>query len=297
MRAERPDASTGKMARLFRVRIEAGERAIASALLFEAGFGGIVEEPEVLNSEGLQTRALSSRVVLCVGMDDVQACAAAETRFGELCRNAELAVETWHELLSDDWRTGWIEHLEPVRLCERLTLVPHAPGGTREPDTIYLEPALAFGFGEHATTRLAAEWLLECVAAKRVLDVGTGTGVLALVAAWAGARHVTGVDIDPASVRAAEVNATLNDLHRVCEFSLAQLGELPRDFDVVIANIDALTLAALSEQMCARLSAGGKLALTGVLVEQAEEVTHAFRHQGLALHVHAEADGWALLST
>jgi ribosomal protein L11 methyltransferase len=93
------------------------------------------------------------------------------------------------------------------------------------------------------------------------------------------------------------VNATLNDLHRVCDFSLAQLVELPRDFDVVIANIDALTLAALSGQMCARLSAGGKLALTGVLIEQAAEVTHAFQHQGLSLHVHAEADGWALLST
>jgi ribosomal protein L11 methyltransferase len=230
-------------------------------------------------------------------MDDVEACVDAEARFASLCRKEGLEVEVWHEMLRDDWRTGWIEHLEPVQLGERLTLVPRAPGEKREPNTLYLQPALAFGFGEHPTTCLAAEWLMETAPASRVLDVGTGTGVLALIAAWAGAAHVSGVDIDATSVRAAEVNATLNCLPSVCEFSLAQLEELPRDFDVVIANIDALTLAALAEQMCARLSPGGKMALTGVLLEQAAAVTQAFAQRGLPLHVHAEADGWALLST
>jgi ribosomal protein L11 methyltransferase len=121
--------------------------------------------------------------------------------------------------------------------------------------------------------------------------------VLALAAAYFGAHHVTAVDIDPASVEAAKRNAFNNDLHTRCDFSTAQLGKLAPDFDVAVANIDALTLRGMAPELCARVGSGGSIGITGVLGEQQHEVSVAFGACGVPL-IPIDAEGeWVLLGT
>jgi ribosomal protein L11 methyltransferase len=105
-----------------------------------------------------------------------------------------------------------------------------------------------------------------------------------------------GIDIDLPSVQAATENATLNGFGGVCQFSAAQLSELDRNFDVLVANIDARTLAALAPELCARVSPGAPIALTGVLLEQAPAVQRAFEAQGCRLEQATSEDDWCLLS-
>jgi ribosomal protein L11 methyltransferase len=269
------------MAKLVRVRVRADHAERAAALLFELGFDSLVEESR------------RDGVVLSASAD-----AGLDERLEQLrSASAEqhLATDVWVEELNDDWQTAWIAALEPVQLTPGVKLVPREPeADTIEQGAIYLKPALAFGYGDHATTRMAAAWLAEHCAAKTLLDVGTGTGVLCLVAARLGAAQAHGIDIDAASVDAAQANALLNDVSQICSFATTPLGDVRSTFDVVVANIDAVTLAQLARDIC-RVSTG-RIALTGILEEQRESVCVAFREAGRELSHSATEGDWVLLS-
>jgi ribosomal protein L11 methyltransferase len=184
------------------------------------------------------------------------------------------------------WATEWTHDLTPVRISRSLTLLPTnwagpVPGGGR---ALLLEPTMAFGFGEHPTTRLAARAVERaCRARKRpaVLDVGTGSGILSIVAAASGAGRATGVDVDEGCIAAARHNAALNAFGGVCRFSLTPVARLRSRFDVVVANIDATTLIALAPVLVRSVRAGGELVLTGILAEQSAEVAGCYRSLGM----------------
>jgi ribosomal protein L11 methyltransferase len=146
---------------------------------------------------------------------------------------------------------------------------------------VVVEPKMAFGTGDHPTTALCLEAVDTFLAAHpgaSVLDVGTGTGVLAFAAAKLGAGRTVGVDTDPHSVELAREGALENGVPRV-ELSDAPLERLSGRFDLVLANILANTLVALAPALAART--GTRLVLSGVLVSQAEQVTAAFLAEGL----------------
>jgi ribosomal protein L11 methyltransferase len=201
--------------------------------------------------------------------------------------------------LSDEWRLKWTEHLVPVALTAQIRLVPVAASVRyrTEPQLgeLYLETGLVFGFGEHPTTRMAARFLEEVASDQSVLDFGTGSGVLALVAERGGAQLVLGIDNDDESVRLAQRNAERNAATR-CQFALTPLEEVEQSFDVVIANVDAVTLSRLASHVCSRLRVGGQLGLTGVLEEQQSVLVSAYAAQGVALKAHASEDDWVLLT-
>lgn len=199
--------------------------------------------------------------------------------------------------LESDWERSWVEHLEPVQITDRLRLVPlNQRVGAWQPEAsaIYLEAGLVFGFGEHPTTCMAARWLERVAPGADVLDFGTGTGVLAFVAERAGAKRVVGLDIDPASVAAAERNARRNQL-TCCEFTIAPLSALKTDFAVVVANVDAATLAHCAPELRRCLRRGSQLALTGVIEEQVDAVVGAYALIGVDLRVAETVDDWVLL--
>jgi ribosomal protein L11 methyltransferase len=201
---------------------------------------------------------------------------------------------TW---LTDDWRLSWVSHLEEIQLTPRLRLVPLPDVGVvraPSPDVLYLEAGLVFGFGEHPTTRMAARWVEAHASQATLLDVGTGTGILALVAARAGASAVLGLDIDPASVASAQANAARNAVAG-CEFSCLPVQHLERDFAVVVANVDAATLSHLSASLVRCVRTGGVLALTGVLLEQAEQVVRSYAAHSFVLEVVEQEADWVLL--
>lgn len=203
-------------------------------------------------------------------------------------------------LVDPSWAVSWTAYLDPVQLTSTLRIVPSAvPAEGRAPGTLHLEPAFAFGFGDHASTRLAASWLERRCAGRpgaSVLDVGTGTGILALIAAVAGAGRVLGVDTSEAALAAARHNASQNGLAERCSFASTPLSEIVDGFDLVVANIEAGVLHELAPLIVARLAAGAELALAGFIAEQVPGVIERFAACGMPLEPIATEDDWLLCS-
>ena len=192
---------------------------------------------------------------------------------------------------------GWFNRNRPVSVGEQLAVCfPWAEADA--PAVIEIDPGGAFGAGTHPSTRLLAEWLTrQVLGGERVLDVGCGSGVLALVAARLGAAEAVGIDIEPAAVAAAQANARRNGLERVATFSTspavaAELGA----FDLVVANITADVLMALAADIAARVVPGGRLALSGISAAQTSTVAAAYRPHGIELTGPVRLDDWVSLA-
>lgn len=201
------------------------------------------------------------------------------------------------DLLPDtDWAFAWMAHYRPFEvtpglwICPTWMTPPHP-----EALTILLDPGLAFGTGEHPTTALCLEWLLgQDLVGKTVLDYGCGSGILAIAALKRGAAEAIGVDIDPQALAVARENAARNDVSDRFRTLLPE--ELPAGYqaDVVIANILANALVALAPRLLSATKPDGRLALSGVLQEQAEEVGVVYA-PGFALTMRERA-AWVLLA-
>lgn len=194
----------------------------------------------------------------------------------------------------EDWVQLTQAQFEPICISKRLWIVPswHEPPDP-EAITLVLDPGMAFGTGSHPTTRLCLEWLERTITpGVSVLDYGCGSGILAIAAARFGAAEVLGVDIDAQAVTIARDNARRN---RVRAHFTDSANALQGQFDIVIANILSNPLKALAPALCAHVRPGGMLALSGILVEQAEELIAAYS-PWLPLTVAAESEGWVCLA-
>lgn len=182
-----------------------------------------------------------------------------------------------------DWSTHWRHHFEPLPFGpsnDRLWIVPSwltPPHGARR--VLRIDPSSAFGTGLHPTTALCLDWVLESQPVG-LLDVGTGTGVLALAASLAGAKSVVGIDNDPEAVRVALENRELNEAFTVA-FSETPVSDVKERFPAVVANILAGPLVDLAPALAARVAPGGTLVLSGLLPAQADEVVMAYEAEGL----------------
>jgi len=193
---------------------------------------------------------------------------------------------------------NWVQltqsQFDPIRVSERLWIVPswhQAP----DPDAIVLvlDPGMAFGTGSHPTTRLCLEWLERSVVPGiSILDYGCGSGILAIAAAKLGAREVLGVDIDLQAVSAAISNAERNEVSAHFDDSAK---EIKGQFDIVVANILSNPLKALAPAICAHVAPGGRLALSGILAEQTEDLISAYAPY-IALQVADTREGWVCLT-
>ena len=193
---------------------------------------------------------------------------------------------------------NWVQltqsQFDPIRVSGRLWIVPSwhvAP----DPEAIVLvlDPGMAFGTGSHPTTRLCLEWLERTVSTDiSILDYGCGSGILAIAAAKLGAKEVLGVDIDLQAVSAAKSNAELNTVSARFEDSTK---EIKGQFDIVVANILSNPLKALAPAICAHVRPGGRLALSGILTEQSDDLIEAYSPY-VALSVADSRDGWVCLA-
>lgn len=172
------------------------------------------------------------------------------------------------DLAEEDWTPYWRETLAAVAVTPKVALVPAWDrGGPRAPVTLRVDPGMAFGAGDHPTTRLCLR-LLEGLAdagglPPRLLDVGTGTGVLALAAASLGARAVDALDIDPFGFAACRRNARLNRLGSAVRPVLRSLDLWPGTYPLVAANIVAGQLGALAPLLGDGVEPRGRLLLSG----------------------------------
>jgi ribosomal protein L11 methyltransferase len=199
----------------------------------------------------------------------------------------EVTVKT---LEGEDWAHTWKRFFKPTEVAKGVVVKPTWEAYTPKGDELIIEldPGLAFGTGQHNTTRLCIDAIRrfasheELMGARRIshnaLDVGTGSGILAILAAKVGIPRVVAIDNDPIAVEVAQENVDLNkvDAHvTVLETPLEQLDET---FDLVIANILAETLIDMREALMARLNVGGYLILSGILRNKASDVRVAYMH-------------------
>ena len=203
-----------------------------------------------------------------------------------------------------DWVKSSLEDLVPVPAGRFVVHGSHdrdrvAPNKL----AIEIEAALAFGTGHHGTTRgclLLLDHVLKSTRPRRVLDLGTGTGVLGIAAAKALHRAVLASDIDPASVKVAAENALLNEVGhnvrviRATGFAAADFGRCG-PFDLVLANILANPLRQLAGPMTRHLAPGGRVILSGLLTHQVPAVIAAYRARGLVPLKHMRIEGWSSL--
>nr|WP_288256337.1 50S ribosomal protein L11 methyltransferase [uncultured Pseudomonas sp.] len=196
-----------------------------------------------------------------------------------------------------DWERSWMDGFQPMRFGQRLWIVPswHA---APQPDAVnlLLDPGLAFGTGTHPTTALCLEWLdSQNLDNCSVLDFGCGSGILAIAALLLGAPQAAGTDIDPQALEASRDNASRNGIDPA-RFPVYLPADLPQQpADVVVANILAGPLVSLAPQITALVKGGGRLALSGILAEQAEEVRAAYA-SAFDLDPTAIKDGWVRIS-
>jgi ribosomal protein L11 methyltransferase len=222
-----------------------------------------------------------------------------------LAAGGEIAQRiTFDTVEAKDWVKASLEDLVPVH-AGRFIVHGHHDRARVPPNKlgIEIEAALAFGTGHHGTTRgclLLLDRVLRSRSPKRVLDLGTGTGVLAIAAAKALRRRLLASDIDPVSVRVARQNAGLNGVGNLVEairatgFSAPQFA--PRGpFDLVLANILANPLRQMATPMASHLAPSALLILSGLLPHQAQGVIASYRARGLILRRHLRIDGWSSL--
>jgi ribosomal protein L11 methyltransferase len=207
-------------------------------------------------------------------------------------RVADLGLTgAWEEIPDQDWHARWREGLTPVR-AGRWTVTPswHATGADTE---LVIDPGQAFGTGHHETTVTCLEALDDLpLAGRRLLDLGTGTAILAIAAARRGA-DVVAVDLDPLAVHAAQENAERNGVR--LDVRLGGIGTVDGErFDVVVANLDSATLTGLAPGLAALLSAGGHLIASGVGNARASHVVDALRNAGLNVSA-TTGHEWSLL--
>lgn len=196
---------------------------------------------------------------------------------------------TWAEVPDEDWSQAWRAGLERVTVGA-LSISP--PWLAHEGD-IVIEPGQAFGTGHHETTTACITALQELDLREcSVLDVGTGSGVLAICARRLGAGPVLAVDTDPEAVAAARANAATNAA--AVEVRLGSLAAAPGSYDVVVANLDTATVCALAVDLAGRLGVSGTLVVSGISLERAREAEQALADQGLVCRTRL-GRAWALL--
>lgn len=177
----------------------------------------------------------------------------------------------------------------------RFTIIPH--GHAASADAIVIADGAAFGTGLHPTTALCLEILDECESMPaRMLDVGTGSGILALAALRRGVERATGLDIDPAALAAAGANARLNGIESRLELLRGGPEGVSGSWPLVMANIRAADVMELAPILVQRIERGGQLVLSGIAQAIAPDVERVYRRLGMTLPIVIERGGWVALA-
>ncbi len=269
------------------------EAGALSASIEDADAGTPAETPQFGEPGSITTPGWERSRIIAL-LEKTANVADFVSKCAESCGiSSELSFMT-EDVAEQNWVQLTQSQFDPIRVSERLWIVPswhQAP----DPDALVLvlDPGMAFGTGSHPTTRLCLEWLERSVTPGiSVLDYGCGSGILAIAAAKLGASEVLGVDIDHQAVNAANNNAKRNEVSTRFDDSAR---EIKGQFDIVVANILSNPLKALAPAICAHVRPGGRLALSGILVEQAEELISIYGGY-LPLTVADTREGWVCLA-
>jgi ribosomal protein L11 methyltransferase len=265
----------------------------AEDLLHESGSTGLeVRDREAPPMPGVRGPAPGEAIVVAY-FDDRETAEAAQAELAEALPAARLLLE---EKQQEDWSNAWKALIKSVQVG-RLWVGPpwEADSAPKDKVRLVIEPKMAFGTGDHPTTSLclaAVDTYMAAHPGVDVLDVGTGTGVLAIAAKKLGAGRVVGTDNDPMSVELARENAESNGTPEV-ELSGKELTQVTGTFELVVANILANTLIELAPLIVPKVK--DKLVLAGVLAHQRADVEAAYVNLGLVVEPGAQQGEWVRL--
>jgi len=198
-----------------------------------------------------------------------------------------------HQWIKDvDWERAWLNRYKPLCFGKRIWVVPEKIDFDEEnKDVVRLDPGLAFGSGNHESTRMCLEYLDSvCVEGKRILDYGCGSGVLGIAAAIRGAGEVFCFDIDPRALDATNDNAKINSV----ELSVSEPRDLLGLVDILFANMLAKAIIELKNIFLASLVKDGELILSGLLKDQSEEICSCYEKEA-RVKQKRELNGWVTL--
>ena len=194
----------------------------------------------------------------------------------------------------EDWQNGWRKYYHPLEIGKRLAVVPSWQEYDTDRVKLVLDPGLAFGTGGHETTSLCMEALDERVqGGERVLDIGTGSGILAIAALKLGAAVAEGVDIDPVAVRTAGENAALNGVQDKLTVLVGDLSDKASGkYDIITANIVANAILSLAPAVPGLMADGATFIASGIIDSRKDEVLAGLEAAGLAVVEVKEKRGW-----
>ena len=195
----------------------------------------------------------------------------------------------------EDWAENWKQYYKPFRLGEHMVVKPTwEPWDAQAGDLIIeIDPGMAFGTGTHETTAMCVQLIEKYYRGGTLLDVGTGSGILAIAAARLGAKGIVAVDIDPDAVRVARENVAHNGLQDAIEVRKGDLLQgLSQRFDFAVANILAPVICLLAAPLKAHLTPGGRFVCSGIIAEAEDEVRAALLNAGYTIDETARKGDW-----
>lgn len=212
-------------------------------------------------------------------------------------------IEVKIELISlceEDWADSWKQYYKPIKIGERLVVVPMWEKYEKEPNEVIvkMDPGMAFGTGTHETTRLCATLLEKYITKEsKMLDVGCGSGILAICASKLGAKECYAYDIDPVAVKVARENVKDNDVTNIeCDVSDLLKGVSAGKYDVITANIVADIIIRLLPDISAFMHKDTTLVISGIIDERCEDVYDSINKNGFTIVDEIHENGWCAIS-
>ncbi|MEP7360837.1 MAG: 50S ribosomal protein L11 methyltransferase [Chloroflexota bacterium] len=299
----------------YELAVEADQEAVeqVSEILSRACPGGVsVEAPFIAEQEGLAARIDPKQPAIVRGYISAIDRSAADAAMNqvrdalghlqafELRPIGDLQTRVVHE---EDWAEAWKEHFPVMRVGQRFVIRPtwreYEP--QRTDVVLNLDPGMAFGTGLHPTTRLCLAGIeawgdSSLMSDARMLDVGTGSGILAIAAVLMGASHVLAIDIDPLAIETTRANAQVNGVETLIN---ARVGRLPlpepAQFHLVVANLISGLLIELADELANTVWPGGRLLAGGIYKDRESEVQSAFESAGLHIVGRRIDEDWVAL--
>ncbi|MBI3652755.1 MAG: 50S ribosomal protein L11 methyltransferase [Acidobacteria bacterium] len=284
--------SQEKIWHLVTVTIAPTVEETVSAMLFDLGANGLITLEE--NESSLRLGAYFDQ--------STKAETLAREIEGECGRAGILPFLLSLELADiadQDWMQKWKEGFEPINIGERLMVAPSwkLPADAANRAVIQIDPGMAFGTGTHETTRLCLEALEARWTGGSLIDVGTGTGILAIAAALLSTQaRIVAIDIDPLAVAVASENCAINNVEQRIEVRQGQPSDFAGlQFDMVVANLTAEVIIALMDDLTRCVKPAGLMILSGILTTLRGDVERAIEAAGLTISERKAAGEWSML--
>ncbi len=257
-------------------------------------YGDLIDE-SILNAD---KTVASVSVYLPADSGTADTVSFLKGRFSDLGIDAKLTISG---VCEEDWANSWKAYYKPIEIGEKIVIVPawekyEAPEGKL---VVRMDPGMAFGTGSHETTRLVIGLLEKYVrGGERVLDVGCGSGILAICASKLGAKECKAYDIDPVAVKVAKENVKDSGLDNVeCDVSdlLRGVDRTGGTYDVICANIVADIIIRMTPDIGVHMGDNSVILASGIITERANDVIECFEKHGLRIIEKAEENGWCAL--